>query len=399
MSNSPSILLNIPLSQIRAAEDQPRKTFYMESLQELAASIKERGVLEPIVVRPIEPMGTIRYEIIMGERRFRASKLAGKMDIPAIVREMSDEDAAADALLENFQREDLNPIERSRAIHSLLTMMSAEKVCAALGISDTTMRRALELLNLPEDIQEALVTKPGDDSSGFFGESHARLLTGFGGDPQVQRALVKKIREERMSVAQLEQIVAAMKEFPEKQLIFLKVSSTTTDQMVRSFGAKAARKKPYKPQVAKDQFKNLHKQGNVLTDAFDPRITEFLNAEEMSQLLATMAQLESALGEFTMHLRESLENKDFGFRETYIHCPLCGRIELVGATKCSVCWTILKRCVDCGHYDKAGQSCRERGCSVSEDEADSPTQNSTSFKCPDFAPRYVPQGVPLPLAA
>ncbi|MGQ9579876.1 MAG: ParB/RepB/Spo0J family partition protein, partial [Armatimonadota bacterium] len=103
----------IDLDKITPAADQPRKTFDPGTLLELAMSIRERGVLEPIVVRP---KGEGKYEIVMGERRWRAAQMAGLKQIPAIVREMSDQDASTDALLENFQREDLNPVERARAI-------------------------------------------------------------------------------------------------------------------------------------------------------------------------------------------------------------------------------------------------------------------------------------------
>jgi ParB family chromosome partitioning protein len=127
----------IPLEKIIAGKNQPRQTFYEESLQELAQSIKERGVLEPIVVRPAADG---RYEIVMGERRYRAAQMAGLTEIPAIVRELSDEEAAADALLENFQREDLNPIERAQAIQRLLTMMSWEQVARTLGVSESTLQ-------------------------------------------------------------------------------------------------------------------------------------------------------------------------------------------------------------------------------------------------------------------
>src|SRR5688500_18320876 len=128
-------LEQLPLEKIRANTDQPRKSFYQESLEELAAPIKERGVLEPIIVRPLSGENVGLYDIVMGERRYRASRIAGMKTIPAIVRQYSDEEAAADALLENFQREDLNAVEKARAVEQLLQMMSYEKVCKVLGVS------------------------------------------------------------------------------------------------------------------------------------------------------------------------------------------------------------------------------------------------------------------------
>ena len=118
---STNTIQHLPLEQIVTNENQPRKSFYQDTLEELAASIKERGVLEPITVRPIKHTdGTDKFQIVMGERRFRASRLAGQKTVPCIVKQMSDEDAQADALLENFQREDMNPIEKARAIQGLL---------------------------------------------------------------------------------------------------------------------------------------------------------------------------------------------------------------------------------------------------------------------------------------
>ena len=147
------MLENLSLDAIVAATGQPRKTFYEDSLEELAASIKERGVLEPIVVRPL-PNGL--YEIIMGERRYRASKLAGMPTIPAIIRNVSEEDAKADALLENFQREDLNAVERAKAIEDLLRIMPMDKVARTLGVKEATVRRHMEILELPTGVLEEL---------------------------------------------------------------------------------------------------------------------------------------------------------------------------------------------------------------------------------------------------
>src|SRR5437016_7177744 len=122
---------NLSLDLVFPNPHQPRKMFDETALAELAASIRERGVMEPIVVRPKDG----NYEIVAGERRYRASKLAGKTDIPAVVRELSDEDAAAEALLENFQREDLTTIEKAHAIQGLLTFMSVDRCASSLGSS------------------------------------------------------------------------------------------------------------------------------------------------------------------------------------------------------------------------------------------------------------------------
>lgn len=406
MTTSAAALQELPLSKIRAAEDQPRKTFYQESLEELAASIRERGVLEPIVVRAVKgsdgrPSGA--FEIVMGERRFRASKLAGKETIPAIIRHYAtDEEAAADALLENFQREDLNPVEKGRAIQGLLQMMSVERVCRALGISETTMRRALDLLELPPEIQRELVTRPASGGTsnsampGIFTEGHARALIPLNGDSETQAALVNKVKQEKVSVANLELLIDAIKKYPNKKAVFLHVSSSVGDQMVKSLSAREERRKPYKAQTAKEHLKKIDSQLGSLNDIVDDRIVEYLSLEEMNQLLATIWLGSRMLEDFACKVREAIENKDYGFRETYTHCPLCGRIELVGSVRCSVCWTILRRCIDCGNYDSNWERCAAQGgTSIPTAEAETPTEKSRSCRCPEYQPKFRPQGIKL----
>ncbi len=392
-------LQQLPLDRILTTENQPRKTFYQESLEELAASIKERGVLEPIVVRPVRGQGRDgKYEIVMGERRFRASKIAGMETIPCVVRQMSDEDAAADALLENFQREDLNAVEKARAIQGLLQFMSWEKVSKTLGVSETTLRRSLELLELPPHIQTELVTRPGE-GEGAFNEGHARALIALNDDPGSQARLVGKIKQEKLNIPDLEKVIGAIKQFPAKKEAFLRVPISVTTQMLKSFGVREERKKPYKAQTADQHLKALEKAASALDELLDERIVEFLSAEQMNHLLAATATLGRDMEEFNKKVREAVQTKDYGFREIYIHCPLCGRVELVGAVRCSVCWTILRRCYDCGNYDRPFEKCGKNGASVYVSEAESPKDYSKSYKCPDYKPKFEAQAVKLKMAA
>jgi ParB/RepB/Spo0J family partition protein len=390
-------LEHLPLEKIRAAVDQPRKTFYQESLEELAASIKERGVLEPIVVRPLRGQNEGFYEIVMGERRFRASKLAGMATIPAVVKNLGDEEAMADALLENFQREDLNPIEKARAVEGLLRFMSYERVCKTLGVSETTVRRMMELLELPPQVQQELVQRPDAPQSNFT-EGHARALSVLNDDPAAQVRLIAKLKAERLSVSALEQVISAIQKFPSKKEVFLRVASGVSDQMIRSFSAREERAKPYKAQTAKEHLKSIDKQAWTMTDLLDERIVEYLTPEEMNHLLAITMQATRQMEVFNHRVRTALENRTFGFKEVYIHCPLCGRIELVGAVRCSTCWTILRRCCDCGNYNRAAERCDIIGRQIGEDEAESPKETSASFRCPDYRPKFTPKIMKLKMS-
>lgn len=392
-------LEQMPLDKIVTTENQPRKTFYQESLEELAASIKERGVLEPIVVRPLGGPGRDgKFEIVMGERRYRASRLAGMATIPCIVKAMSDEDAKADALLENFQREDLNPVEKARAIQGLLQFMSWEKTSKTLGVSETTLRRSLELLELPSNIQAELVKKPGS-GEGAFNEGHARALIALNDDPASQARLAAKVKTEKMNIPDLEKVVAAVKQFPAKREAFLRVPVAVTDNMLKALGVREERKKPYRAQTAEQHLKSIDKNATALDELLDDRIVEFLSSEQMNQLLASAAALGKELERFSGKVRDALKNKEFGFREEYIHCPLCGRVELVGSVRCSVCWSILRRCYDCGNYDRPFEKCGKTGASVYISEAESPKDYSKSYKCPDYRPKFETQAFKLKMAA
>ena len=208
------VVQQMPLEQIVTNENQPRKSFYQDTLEELAASIKERGVLEPIVVRPFPDRSSGTFQIVMGERRFRASKIAGMATMPVIVKEMSDEDAHADALLENFQREDMNPIEKARAIQGLLTFMSWEKCGKTLGVSETTLRRSLELLELPLFVQHELTLRAPAAGQMLLTEGHARALAALAHDPGTQKRMVEKIKAEKLNVGDSERIMGAGHQVP-----------------------------------------------------------------------------------------------------------------------------------------------------------------------------------------
>jgi ParB family chromosome partitioning protein len=379
----------VPLDQIVTNENQPRKSFYQDTLDELAASIKERGVLEPIVVRPFEG----KYQIVMGERRFRACKIAGLSAVPALIKEMSDEDAHADALLENFQREDMNAIEKARAIQGLLTFMSWEKCGKTLGVSETTLRRSLELLELPQFVQIELTQRTPQPGQILMTEGHARALSILAHDPASQKRMVDKIKIEKLNVGDAERIMAAIVKYPEKREAFIRVSLAITEQLLKTLGARAEKAKPYRPQTAEQHMKAIDKVGQQLSDLLDERVIEYLSAVQMNQLLATCAELNRGLDEFNRKVRLALKSKEYGFQETYIHCPLCGRVELVGSMRCSVCWTILRRCYDCGNYDRTQEKCGVNSAQIYVADAENPKEYSKSYKCPDYKPKYEAQAV------
>ncbi len=186
----------VPLDRIKPNPLQPRKTFDDEGLEELAASILEHGVVQPVVVRPC-PGG---YELVVGERRWRAALKAGVSSIPAVVRDTSDPQALEVALIENLHREDLNAIEEAGAYRQLMEDfgLTQEELSQRLGKSRPAISNTLRLLQLPLEIQAAVVA--GELSAG-----HARSLLALQGDPY-QGELARRIIDEGLSVRQAEEL-------------------------------------------------------------------------------------------------------------------------------------------------------------------------------------------------
>ena len=214
-------------SEIVPKDNQPRKEFEEDSLAELAASIKQHGVLQPILV---QKKGKY-YEIIAGERRWRAAKLAGLKKIPVVIKEFSEQEAAEIALIENIQREDLNAIEEAQAYKRLIEEfgLKQEELADRVAKNRSTVTNAMRLLNLPEDVQE-MVSK-GDLSSG-----HARTLLPLPDDVSMRNA-ASLIISEHLSVRQTEQMVKRMVSAP------LKPQKKTNPQMDAVFAAAEERLK------------------------------------------------------------------------------------------------------------------------------------------------------------
>ena len=196
------------IADVEPRSDQPRKTFTHESLEQLADSIGQFGVLQPIIVRESQLLqGT--YEIIAGERRWRASKMAGLSEIPAVILEGDDLKAAQVAVIENVQREDLNPVEEAMAYDVLIDRygLTQDQVAKQVGKSRSAVTNMLRLLDLPEDVLELL--KNGELTAG-----HARALLGLKNEEQMA-SLAQKIVEKDLSVRDVERTIRLMNYEPE----------------------------------------------------------------------------------------------------------------------------------------------------------------------------------------
>lgn len=198
----------LKISSVEPRRDQPRKTFERESLEQLAESVQKYGVLQPIIVRPNQLIDD-SYEIIAGERRWRAAKLAGLDEIPAVVLDGDDLKIAQVAIIENIQREDLNPVEEALAYQALMDRFSLtqDQVSKQVGKSRSAVANLLRLLDLPDEVIEML--KNDELSAG-----HARALLGLNSESDMT-ALARKIVEKDLSVREVENAVKKLNSIPE----------------------------------------------------------------------------------------------------------------------------------------------------------------------------------------
>lgn len=197
VENKRDSVIELKINDVAPNTDQPRKKFNEDSLQELADSIKEHGVIQPLIV---QKKGN-GYKIVAGERRWRASRLAGLEVVPAIVRELTDEQTMEQALIENLQREDLNPLEEAMAMNNLLKThkLSQEQLAQKLGKPRATIANTIRLINIDESLQDFLVN--GDLSAG-----HAKALLALK-DGEEQRKAADVIIAKDMSVRQAEEYI------------------------------------------------------------------------------------------------------------------------------------------------------------------------------------------------
>jgi ParB family chromosome partitioning protein len=209
---------SLPVDQLQPGKYQPRTRMDAASLEELSASIRVQGVMQPILVRPV---GGERYEIIAGERRWRASQIAGLREVPVLVREIPDEAALAMALIENIQREDLNPLEEAMGLQRLINEfgMTHQQAADSVGRSRPAASNLLRLLQLAAPVQDLLL-------EGRIDMGHARALLSLAGAEQV--AVAQRAAQQDLSVRQVEQLVQRMLEPPKA-----KTGKTTDRDVIR----------------------------------------------------------------------------------------------------------------------------------------------------------------------
>ena len=251
----------ISIDAIKPNAAQPRKTFDKEKLEDMAASIKEHGIIQPIIVRPSGK----GYEIVAGERRYRAARAAGLKEVPCIVRELTDRENMLFAIIENMQREDLNPIEEAEGLHSMAETynLTQEEISKSVGKSRPYITNSLRLLNLEPEVLE--MVRKGDLSAG-----HGRTLLGCA-DAAKQIQLAKRSVKEGLSVRTLEALVAgkALRKQPRPRAKDPNIAAIEED-LKRSLGTKV-------------KLVSNGKKGKIEIDYYSPeeleRLLEILKGE------------------------------------------------------------------------------------------------------------------------
>lgn len=197
-ADNTSSAVTLGINEIEPNRDQPRKNFDEKALGELAASIEKNGIIQPLLVRP---MTDGSYQLIAGERRWRAARMAGLSVVPVTIREMTDEEASVFALIENLQREDLNPVEEAQGLKSLIETygFTQEEAADRVGKSRTAVTNTLRLLRLPDSLLTML-------SAGKISAGHCRALLGLDDEKEMLRIAEAAVREE-LSVRQVEKMV------------------------------------------------------------------------------------------------------------------------------------------------------------------------------------------------
>jgi ParB family chromosome partitioning protein len=277
--NTPGVMCAMALDALQAGKYQPRTRMDEGALNELADSIREQGVLQPILVRAVDAHnGHARYEIIAGERRFRAAKLAGLDSVPVIITEADDQKTAAIALIENLQREDLNPLEEAQGIHRLLQEFNFthEQAAVAVSRSRSAVSNLLRLINLTKPVQTMLMA--GDIDMG-----HARALLAVDAGNQI--TLANQIVAKRMSVREAEKLVT------------------------RTVAEQSAGGKPREGSNGKEKSRDIARLEEELSDMLATQVSVKTGARNKGQLIINFANLD-ALDDVIARLRGSSGSAD-----------------------------------------------------------------------------------------
>lgn len=266
----------LPIAALSPAQGQPRKVFDEDALAELAASIRSQGIVQPLLVRPIRTQTATFYEIVAGERRWRAAQLAGLDDVPVFIKELSDEDALTAALIENIQREDLNPLEEALAIDSLRSRLplSQEELAKKLGKSRSAVANALRLLQLPERMRESL-------QDGSLTPGHARAVLALP-DEDLQNVLYEVIVHGQLSVRDAEAAVVHWKRHGELP------GSITNAAQPRQKSARTAKPEGIKSLISMLRS-SVHPKATISGTEELGRITlPYESAEQLAALVALL---------------------------------------------------------------------------------------------------------------
>ncbi len=249
-----SDIVELPLTEIRSNPYQPRKEFDEESLKEFADSIKEHGVIQPIIVKK-----SIKgYELIAGERRTRASKMAGKETIPAIIRDFNDDEMMEIALIENIQRENLNPIEEAEALNKIIEKnnLTQEEASKKFGKSRSYITNILGLLRLPEKTKKYV-------TEGKLSMGHARVLSKLTDEEEINE-LAKRIIEEGLSVREVEKINSATSKPKVKKPVVTNTRYSIYENLMREKIGTKIRIKPKKIEIPFDSESDLERIIEIL---------------------------------------------------------------------------------------------------------------------------------------
>ncbi len=263
---SSSVMLKI--SDIEPNKNQARKNFDDEALSELADSISKHGVLQPLLVRPLAGGG---YQLIAGERRWRASRLAGLAQVPVIIKPLSDEEAAVISLIENLQREDLDPVEEAKGYHSLITEygLTQEQAAERVGKSRPAVANSLRILKLPDEVLSLI-------SSGELSAGHAKALAGIE-DRRALIQLAKTAAEKGLSVRETEKLAKAL-------------SKTKTPQK-----SKQARRDSFFDEVELSLNNSLGRKAKVVTTGKKENGTleiDFYDKDDLARIVRALSSLE-----------------------------------------------------------------------------------------------------------